>query len=99
MIVFSGDLMAAAGPWGVSFSANISGDETGIGSWTEEQFKKALREGKWKGLDGSRTLLPPMPWQNFKHLNDDDINAIFAYLKTTKPIRNIVPLPKLPGEF
>ena len=98
-VVFTGDLLAFAGPWGVSFAANISSDETGIGGWTNEQFKKAIREGKWKGLDGSRTLLPPMPWQNFKNLNDEDISAIFAYLKTTKPIRNIVPSPKQPNEL
>lgn len=99
MIVFSGDLMACAGPWGVSFASNISSDETGIGGWTNDQFKKALREGKWKGLDGSRTLLPPMPWQTFKNLNDEDINAIFAFLKSTKPVRNIVPSPKQPNEL
>jgi cytochrome c553 len=99
MLVFSGDLLAFAGPWGVSFAANISSDETGIGGWSNDQFKKALREGKWKGLDGSRPLLPPMPWQTFKNLTDDDISAIFAYLKSTKPVRNIVPSPKQPGEL
>lgn len=99
MLVFSGDLLAFAGPWGISFAANISSDETGIGGWTNDQFKKALREGKWKGLDGSRPLLPPMPWQTFKNLTDDDISAIFAYLKSSKPVRNIVPSPKLPNEL
>ncbi len=99
MLVFSEDLLAFAGPWGVSFAANISSDETGIGGWTNDQFKKALREGKLKGIDGSRPLLPPMPWQTFKNLTDDDISAIFAYLKSTKPVRNIVPSPKQPSEL
>src|SRR5688572_8491702 len=62
MAIMNGDLTAAAGPWGVSFAANISSDSTGIGSWSEAQFFKALREGKFKGLDQSRPLLPPMPW-------------------------------------
>ena len=99
MVVFSGDLTAAAGPWGVSFAANISSDETGLGNWTFEHFKKAMREGKWKGMDGNRPLLPPMPWQNFKNLNDEDLNAIFLYLKSTKPINNVVPAPKQLSEL
>ena len=91
MVLMNGDLTAAAGPWGVSFAANISSDSTGIGSWSEAQFFKALRDGKFKGLDQSRPLLPPMPWQNLKNLTDEDIRAIFAYLKTTKPVKNVVP--------
>lgn len=99
MVIFSGDLLAAAGPWGVSFAANISGDDSGMGSWTIEQFKKAMREGKWKGMDGNRPLLPPMPWQNFKNLTDEDLDAVFAYLKSTKPVKNIVPAPKQLSEL
>lgn len=98
-VIFSGDLLATAGPWGVSFAANISGDETGIGNWTEEQFKKAITQGKWKGMDSSRTLLPPMPWESFKNLKDEDVSAIFAFLKSTKPIKNIEPTPKQLSEL
>lgn len=87
------DLMHSVGPWGASFSANLTSDPTGIGNWTEEQFKKAITEGKFKGMDGGRMLLPPMPWQNFTKMEDDDIKAIFAFLKSTKPIQNIVPAP------
>ena len=85
---------SAVGPWGVSYAANLTSDATGIGNWTLDQFKKALREGKYKGLDGARPLLPPMPWPNFSRLSDEDTEAIFAYLKSTKPIQNIVPTPK-----
>lgn len=85
------DLTAAAGPWGISFAANLTPDETGIGGWTEEQFKKALTEGKLKGLDSNRTLLPPMPWFNFKTLTKEEIHSIFSYLKSIKPVKNIVP--------
>ncbi|TKK68615.1 c-type cytochrome [Ilyomonas limi] len=91
--LFGPDLTAAIGPWGASFAANITSDETGIGKWTEAQFIKAIREGKSKGLDGARTLLPPMPWQNFRKLNDEDLKSIYAYLKTTTPVKNIVPSP------
>ncbi|MBU2494148.1 MAG: c-type cytochrome [Bacteroidetes bacterium] len=92
-VLFAHDLTAAVGPWGVSFAGNISSDETGIGLWSEDQFVKSIKEGKFKGMDGGRTLLPPMPWQVYRNLTDQDLKAIFAYLKTTKPVRNIVPTP------
>jgi len=96
-VLFAGDLTASIGPWGASFSANISSDPTGIGNWTEAQFIRCLREGKWKGLDGGRPLLPPMPWQNFSRLTDRDLKSIYAYLKTTRPVNNTVPQPIPPG--
>jgi len=92
--VFSPGMTAAAGPWGVSFAANISPDDTGIGAWTEAQFFKAIREGKSKGLDGTRPLLPPMPWPGLAKLADEDLRAIYNYLKTVTPMKNIVPQPK-----
>ncbi len=90
------DMTAATGPWGVSFASNLTPDETGIGNWTEEQFKKALTQGKSKGLDGSRTLLPPMPWMNYTTLTDEEIHAIFSYLQSITPVKNIVPNPVAP---
>lgn len=81
---------------GGSFAANITSAETGIGNWTKEQFFGAIRKGKYKGLEGSRPLLPPMPWQVYRNMTDTDLNAIFAYLQTTKPIENIVPAPIAP---
>jgi hypothetical protein len=50
-----------------------------------------MREGKYKGIQNSRDLLPPMPWQNFAQMNDKDLKAIFAYLQSTTPVRNVVP--------
>jgi len=91
-ILFDADLTAAAGPWGVSFAANLTSDQTGIGNWTEENFRRALKEGRYKGLEASRMLLPPMPWTNFTGISNDDIKAIFQYLKSTKPVSNVVPL-------
>jgi hypothetical protein len=55
------------------------------------QFKKALSEGKYKGLDGNRMLLPHMPWQNYRNIKDEDLKAVFAFLKSTKPVKNVVP--------
>ena len=91
-VLFNMNNTAAIGPWGTSFAANLTPDQTGIGSWTEEQFLKAMKQGKWKGLENSRQLLPPMPWQSYSQLNDDDLKAIFAYLKSIKPVSNLVPM-------
>ena len=89
-------LTAWVGPWGISYSGNLTSDSTGIGNWKEEQFIYALRYGKYKGLASTRPLLPPMPWQMYKHMTDDEMKAIFAYLKTTTPINNVVPPPAPP---
>jgi mono/diheme cytochrome c family protein len=97
--MFYPDLTAAAGPWGVSFAANITPDETGIGNWSEEQFKKALTEGKYKGLEEGRMLLPPMPWFNYKSMADTDVNAIYTYLMSINPVSNVVPSPVSPNQM
>jgi hypothetical protein len=52
-VLLNYDFTYAVGPWGVSFAANLTSDQTGIGNWTEENFKNALKEGKYKGLEGS----------------------------------------------
>lgn len=90
-LTVTGDLTEWAGPWGVSYAGNLTPHETGIGSWSEEQFFLAMRKGKYKGLAATRTLLPPMPWESFSHMTDDEIKAIFVYLKSVKPIDNVVP--------
>lgn len=89
--LFVGDLTAFVGPWGVSFGANLTPDDTGIGTWTFEQFKKAMTQGMYKGLENSRPMMPPMPWQTYKDLTDDDLKAIYEYLMSLKPIENVVP--------
>ena len=90
-VLFTMGLTSSTGPWGTSFAANLTPDATGIGSWTEAQFFKAIREGKFKGLEGSRPLLPPMPWQDFAKMTDQDLRSIFVYLKSLKPVENLVP--------
>ena len=98
-ILFNPTLTAFVGPWGTTFAANISSDETGIGNWTEAQFFKAIREGKYKGMDNTRPLLPPMPWEMYRHTSDEDLRSIFAYLKSTPPVRNVVPSPIPPDRI
>lgn len=89
--LFAGDLTAAVGPWGTSYAGNLTPHETGIGSWTLDQFKKAIKGGKYKGLDDSRPIMPPMPVEAYRSMEDEDVEAIFAYLKSLKPIENVVP--------
>jgi len=93
--VSSWDTTAWAGPWGVSYSANLTSDEnTGIGSWSEDTFVGALRTGRHMGV--SRPILPPMPWGAFRNLTDEDLRSIYAYLRTVPPVRNRVPEPLPP---
>lgn len=89
-------LTAWVGPWGVSYAANLTPDATGIGDWEESNFFTALRKGKHKGVETERNILPPMPWQMYQNMTDEEIKAIFAYLKSIKPIKNIVPQPLPP---
>lgn len=89
-------LTSWVGPWGISYAGNLTPDATGIGNWTEENFSRALREGKFKGLESARTLLPPMPWTEFANMTDDEVSAIFAYLKSLPPVKNIVPNAEAP---
>ena len=91
--LFNEDFTSAVGPWGASFAGNLTSDATGIGNWTEAQFRNALRKGKYKGLDKARDLLPPMPWPNIGQSSDADIKAIYTFLKSTRPVKNVVPAP------
>jgi mono/diheme cytochrome c family protein len=81
---------AYAGPWGVSYAINLTPEEvTGMGIWTEEMFVKAMRTGKHMAT--SRPIMPPMPWLSYSKLTDEDLKAIYAYLRSIPPIRNQVP--------
>jgi hypothetical protein len=86
------DLTAWSGPWGVSYAFNLTPDEnTGIGSWSEETFVGAIRTGRHMGV--ARPILPPMPWQVYRNLSDEDLKAVYAYLRTIPAISNRVPQP------
>jgi mono/diheme cytochrome c family protein len=93
----NGDLTAWAGPWGISYAANLTPDPaTGIGGWTEEMFMKTLKTGKHLGT--GRQILPPMPWENFARLNDQDLKDMYAYFMSIRPVRNPVPQPVPPAQ-
>ena len=87
---------AWAGPWGVSFTTNLTPDATGIGNWSEEAFVNTIRKGKHLGT--GRDILPPMPWASYNNLTDADMKAIYAYLKTIPKISNRVPAPLPPAK-
>jgi hypothetical protein len=92
-------LTAWSGPWGTSFAANLTPDpDTGLKSsaWSEDAFLKAMKTGKHIGT--GRDILPPMPWQMYSQLGDDDLKAIWAYLQTIPPVKNEVPDPIPPAK-
>ncbi|HZI53026.1 MAG TPA: c-type cytochrome [Chitinophagaceae bacterium] len=87
-LIVTADFTSWTGPWGITYSANLTPDETGTGNWTEDQFLYAVKNSISKGLAGSRPLLPPMSMMPVKHMTDDELKAIFAYLRTIKPVKN-----------
>jgi mono/diheme cytochrome c family protein len=94
--VVAGTTTAFAGPWGVTFSANLTPDpQTGLGIWTESMFVKAMRTGKHFGE--GRPIMPPMPWESTGHMSDDDLKAVYAYLRSIPPVKNQVPEYEPPG--
>lgn len=98
-VLFSGDLTAYLGPWGMTFAANLTPDSaTGIGAWSEETFIQTLRTGKHLGQPGGRTIAPPMPWELVGKMTDEDLKAIYTYLQAIPPVNNKVPAPISPDE-
>ena len=96
----SNHLTAWVGPWGVSFAMNLTPDkDTGLGSWTEDMFVKAIRTGKHQGAPSGRDILPPMPWNWYRNWTDDDIKAVFAFLQSLPPIKNAIPDPLPPNKI
>ncbi len=88
---------AFAGPWGVSFTANLTPDaETGLGKWTEEMFIATMRTARHQGK--GRPILPPMPVKMIGKANDEDLKSIFAYLQSLAPVKNKVPAPVEPAD-
>jgi hypothetical protein len=58
-------------------------------------FINALRKGQHLGA--GRPILPPMPWEDLGRMSDDDLKAMFAYLKSLPPVKNQVPEPVPPA--
>ncbi|HEX5640444.1 MAG TPA: diheme cytochrome c-553 [Burkholderiaceae bacterium] len=87
---------AWAGPWGISFTANLTPDpETGLGKWTQRNFTETIRTGRHMGR--GRQVLPPMPIPVYRNFTDADLEAIFGYLQSLPAIRNRVPEPLPPA--
>jgi cytochrome c553 len=74
------------GPWGDVVSANITPDASGISYYDEALFLQAMRAGTVK----ARPLNPIMPVKVYAHLTDEDLKAMFAYLRTLKPVQHRV---------
>jgi len=72
-----------------AYAPNITMDiETGIGSWSDEEIVRAIREG----FRPDDTLIgPPMPTLFYRDISDRDVQAIVRYLRTVQPIENVVP--------
>jgi mono/diheme cytochrome c family protein len=97
MATFAATMTAWSGPWGTSFTMNLTPDkETGLGDWTEEQFMATMKTGRDRGK--GRPLLPPMPYFNLAKLSDEDLRSVFAYLQSLPPVKNRVPQPIDPPE-
>jgi len=75
------------GPWGKVASANITPDASGISYYDEAMFLRAIREG---AVEGVRPLNHIMPWKRFREMKDEDLKAIFAYLRTLPPVSHRV---------
>ncbi len=72
---------------------NITPDvETGAGTWTDDMFARAIREGI--GHDG-RALSEPMYWKTFRELTDEDLTSVVVYLRTLAPVKNKLPKRRL----
>lgn len=96
LVVSSATNTAWNGPWGTSFTANLTPDaETGLGRWSEADFVRTIRSGRHLGR--GREILPPMPIPMFKQMTDRDLKAIYAYLRTVPPVHNRVPDPRPPA--
>jgi len=94
LVTVAGTNTAWSGPWGVSFTANLTPDrETGLGKWTQRNFTETIRTGRHMGR--GRQILPPMPIPMYKNFTDADLEAIFSYLQTIPVVKNRVPEPLL----
>jgi predicted HAD superfamily phosphohydrolase len=78
--------MIFKGPWGEVASANITPDATGISYYDENLFVESMRTG----FVHARKLNQIMPWSIFRNLTGEDLNAMFAYLRTLKPVSHRV---------
>ena len=85
-LMFAGGT-AMEGPWGTTVaSLNLTPDPSGISYFDEAMFIETIRNGRAK----ARLLSTAMPWSYFRNLSDDDLKAIYAYLRSVKPVQHRV---------
>jgi mono/diheme cytochrome c family protein len=74
-------------------AANLTPDpETGLGRWTDGEKMRAIREGVDRE---GRTLFPMMPYTFYRHMSDEDVRSVVAYLNQLPPVRNALPATKI----
>lgn len=84
---------ALATPFGTLYTDNLTPDPaTGIGNWSKEAFRRAMRDGVAR--DGSH-LYPALPYEHFTHVSDRDLDAIYAFLMTREPVSASAPRNRL----
>lgn len=90
--VVGATMTAWNGPWGTSFTANLTPDaDTGLGRWKTADFIATVRTGRHLGK--GRPILPPMPIPVLQQYTDDELTAVFAYLQSLPKVKNKVPAP------
>jgi hypothetical protein len=83
---FSGG-MRLRGPWGNVAVLNLTPDPTGIDCFSEEAFVEALRTGH---LPGGSRMNAIMPWGYYRHMTDEDLRALYLYVRSLKPVPHAV---------
>ncbi|MCB2030348.1 MAG: diheme cytochrome c-553 [Rhodoferax sp.] len=96
LVVTAATNTAFAGPWGVTYTANLTPDpESGLGKWTAKDFIETIRTGRRMGR--GREILPPMPYPVYNNMTDADLTAVFTYLQSIPAMPNKVPEPRPPA--
>ena len=80
---------ALATPFGTLYATNLTPDEgTGMGNWSLDAFRRAMREGVARN---GEHLYPALPYEHFHKVNDDDLAAIYAFLMTRGAVEQRAP--------
>jgi mono/diheme cytochrome c family protein len=76
---------------------NITSDpETGLGKWSDDAIARAIREGI---ADDGHALFPLMPYEEFRHMSDEDLASVVVFIRSLPPVRSELPPAKIPFPF
>ena len=70
------------GPWGKAVAANLTSDPTALGRYTDDEIKKMITHGVHPS---GMKLMPPMPYENYALMTDEDLDALITYMRTIPP--------------